>query len=99
MIKRRSFLSAAGALAGRQVLRARPASGSSPDRDVHFISDGVQLSPRDYAQLLGRITEEKRVLPDTYSREGIVTELEQRMALLLGKECAVFLPTGTLANH
>ena len=99
MIERRLFLSALGALAGEQVVRAGPAKPVSPDREVHFISDGVQLSAREYAQLLTRITEEKRVLPDTYSREGIVTELEQRMALLLGKECAVFVPTGTLANH
>src|SRR5438128_1437529 len=42
MIERRSFLSAVGALAGRQVLWASPASAASPDRDVHFISDGVQ---------------------------------------------------------
>src|SRR6202035_4150515 len=29
----------------------------------------------------------------------VVAELETRMAAQLGKECAVFLPTGTLANH
>jgi threonine aldolase len=29
----------------------------------------------------------------------VVGELEERMAALLGKERAVFLPTGTLANH
>ena len=30
---------------------------------------------------------------------GVVEELEQRFAKLLGKETAIFMPTGTLANH
>src|SRR5947209_382041 len=99
MIERRSFLSAVGALAGAQVMGAAPAKTASPDQGVHFTSDAVHLSPRDYAQLLARLTEEKPIVPDTYSREGIVAELEQRMASVLGKERAVFLPSGTLANH
>ena len=35
----------------------------------------------------------------TTSCGGVVAELEAKMATLLGKEAAVFLPTGTLANH
>ena len=99
MIQRRHFLNALGALAGGQALRAAPAKTSAPDQDVHFTSDGVLLPPREYAQLLSRIAEQKNIAEDNYSREGIVAELEQRMATLLGKECAVFLPSGTLANH
>ena len=30
---------------------------------------------------------------------GAVEQLEQTFAKLLGKERAIFLPTGTLANH
>jgi threonine aldolase len=37
--------------------------------------------------------------PDSYSLGGIVEELEARCATLLGKERAIFMPTGTLANH
>lgn len=36
---------------------------------------------------------------DSYSNGGIVEELENKFAALLGKESAVFMPTGTLANH
>jgi threonine aldolase len=39
------------------------------------------------------------VAPDSYSLGGAVERLETRMASLLGKEMAVWLPTGTLANH
>src|SRR5262249_25243889 len=37
--------------------------------------------------------------PDSYSLGGVVEKLEERMATALGKETAVWLPTGTLANH
>ena len=37
--------------------------------------------------------------PDEYSRGGVVEKLEARVASVLGKESAVWLPTGTLANH
>lgn len=69
------------------------------DRTVHFRSDGLALAPAQYADLLLRLCEERGIAADEFSREGIVEELEQRMAALLGKEMAVFLPSGTLANH
>jgi threonine aldolase len=37
--------------------------------------------------------------PDSYSLGGIVEELEGEFAKLVGKERAIFMPTGTLANH
>src|SRR5260221_9548002 len=66
---------------------------------VQFRSDGIGLSPAEYARLLADIAETGGITADEYSRAGIVGELETRMAALLGKEAAVFLPTGTLANH
>jgi threonine aldolase len=69
------------------------------DAVVQFRSDGLGLSPAGYARLLAEIAETRGIEVDDYSRGGVVAELEQRMAALLGKEIAVFLPTGTLANH
>src|SRR5271155_6046156 len=66
---------------------------------VQFRSDGLGLSPAAYARLLAEIAEARGIAVDDYSRGGVVAELEARMAALLGKEAAVFLPTGTLANH
>ena len=74
-----------------------PAFGE--DRIVQFHSDGVGLSPAAYGRLLAEIAETRGIKPDNYSRDGVVSELETRMAETLGKEAAVFLPTGTLANH
>ena len=69
------------------------------DNAVHFRSDGLALSPAEYARLLARLAEEGGIAADEFSREGVVAELEERMAALLGKEAALFLPSGTLANH
>jgi len=66
---------------------------------VNFTGDGQSLSPSEYAQALASILAHGEIAPDYYSLGGGVTELEQKMATVLGKERAVFLPTGTLANH
>src|SRR5689334_20738584 len=75
------------------------AAMSDDDRFVHFRSDGVGLSPAEYARLLTRLAEERGIDADEFSRDGIVAELEAQMAAALGKESAIFLPSGTLANH
>jgi threonine aldolase len=49
--------------------------------------------------VLGQIAAQRGIVEDEYSRGGVVEELESRMAALLGKEAAVFMPSGTLANH
>src|SRR5438045_9480770 len=69
------------------------------DPVVQFRSDGIGLSPAAYARLLAEIAESRGIAEDDYSRDGMVAELEGRMAALLGKEAAVFMPSGTLANH
>ena len=66
---------------------------------VNFIYDGSHLSPLEYARLLNRIASAQPLSPDVYSNGGVVEELEHTFARWLGKESAVFMPTGTLANH
>ena len=91
---RRNLLSTVGALA----LGAKRARGAAAER-VFLTGDGVPLTPRERARLLTDITERRQITMDNYSLGGVVAELEQRMAALLGKERAVFFATGTLANH
>ena len=69
------------------------------DRRVRLSGDGLGLSPAEYAALLHRLLDEKGIVPDSYSLGGVVEELEERCARVLGKERAIFMPTGTLANH
>src|ERR1700737_4888556 len=66
---------------------------------MHFRSDGVALSPIEYARLLTRLAEDGGIVADEFSREGVVATLEERMATMLGKEMAVFMPRGALANN
>jgi len=66
---------------------------------IDFIHDGLQLSPKEYAELLMKLADESKIKPDYYSNGGVVEELEAKFASLMGKEAAIFMPTGTLANH
>lgn len=66
---------------------------------MDFINDGMGLTPKEFTNLLMKLVDEGKVKADNYSNGGIVEELENKFATLLGKESAVFMPTGTLANH
>jgi threonine aldolase len=74
-----------------------PGTADSTGR-VDFSGDGIPLSPAGYASLLSRLVAGEWTA-DEYSRGGPVAVLEEQFARLLGKEAAVFMPTGTLANH
>src|SRR5690349_9584681 len=91
-MQRRSFL--ATPIAAFQLAR-----GATADTLVSASGDGVPHTPAEYARLLSVLTEKGDVTTDDYSRGGVVEKLEAKMASLLGKEAAVWLPTGTLANH
>ena len=62
---------------------------------MFLTGDGVNLPPAEYARLLSTLDAKA----DVYLKGGAVEELEGRFAKLLGKEKALFFPTGTLANH
>jgi threonine aldolase len=94
-MQRRSFLAAS--LASFQL--ASVSKAASKDDHVFAYGDGIPLTPDAYARLLTELTANDRVAPDEYSRDGVVEKLEARVAAMLGKETAVWLPTGTLANH
>lgn len=71
----------------------------APERRVSLAGDGIALTPGEYARLLTKIADERGTVADTYLHGGAVEQLEQTFSKLLGKERAMFLPTGTLANH
>src|SRR5258706_5382028 len=82
-------------------LAARPAAAATTPREdrVSFVGDGTILNQIEYSRLLARVVEEKNIQPDSYALGGAIGQIEERVAAILGKEQAVFLPTGTLANH
>jgi threonine aldolase len=66
---------------------------------VHTAGDGIGITPREYATLLNRLCQGREVEDDNYLLGGEVEAFEQHWAKLLGKETAVFMPSGTLANQ
>src|ERR1039457_1381859 len=99
-IRRRSFLTlAAAALAASAIEPSQTDAAPSSQAPVVFTGDGLSLSPLQYANLLSTIAAKESFRRDTYLKSGPVEELEHAMATLLGKERALFLPNGTLANH
>ena len=96
---RRDFLAAGvAATAAATALPTARAAAPAPGL-VDFTSDGLGLAPREYAALLDEIAGAPGVQADNYSLGGAVAEVEQWFAAQLGKQAALFLPTGTLANH
>ena len=69
------------------------------EKKVHFCSDGLELSVRDHANILLAMDEKNLIKMDAYSLGGSVEAFEIKVAELLGKEKAIFMPSGTLANQ
>lgn len=106
LINRRSFLLSSGLIAGGVASGFRFPASKETDKElkslqstVKFIRDGIDMSPLEYSWELYQMAQEKKIQIDYYSNGGSVEELENKFASLLGKESAIFMPTGTLANH
>ena len=70
-----------------------------PSNTVIFRGDGEPKTPSMMLQRLAEFDQKFTLREDTYSLGGTVEQLEKKCAEMLGKETAVFMPTGTLANH
>jgi threonine aldolase len=91
-MQRRTFLSTPVFAAA-----TRAASAAADAPRVQASGDGIAHTPAEYAALLQKISAATE--PDDYSLGGVVAKLEQSVAAALGKEAAVWVSTGTLANH
>jgi threonine aldolase len=100
---RRQFLAAGGLAAAAQAASSQAgaahAAADTLFKTVNLQADGLAFDPREYVALLGKLAAERLPQADYYSNGGAVAELERKFAQLLGKQAAIFVPTGTLANH
>jgi threonine aldolase len=97
---RRRFLETIAAAPMLGAFSAPKASKPSEEQNlVTLFGDGLSLSSAEYVELLRKIVEGRGIAEDDYSLGGVVAELEEKMARALGKERAIYFPTGTLANH
>lgn len=100
---RRDFLERLAAAAALGI--PLPAMSATPDTlaeistMVHLEQDGLSLSPAETAAELARMCAVRAPAPDFYGTGGTVEEVETWFARTLGKERALFMPTGTLANQ
>ena len=96
-MNRRAFLFSSGlaSAVAQNGIHAAP-RGDATAKPVIFSGDGLRLTPAEYGKLLAELAESDR---DVYCAGGAVAALENKMAALLGKESAMFFPTGTMANH
>jgi threonine aldolase len=67
--------------------------------NVNFVADGRLLSPGEYADMLRDINQLSPIGMDFYGNGGATKALEETFARITGKERAIFLPTGTMANQ
>ena len=103
---RRSFIINTGIIAGIATTGFRFPANTQQNKElkymqdlVQFTRDGLDMTPLEISYMLQDLAEKGKIQADSYSRGGIVEELEDKFAAMLGKESAVFMPTGTLANH
>ena len=78
---------------------SHPTDPTSSATAVVFRGDGEPKSPDLLLSGLARANSGIGLETDSYSLGGSVKQLEDHFAQLLGKEAAIFMPTGTLANH
>ena len=106
-IDRRQFLEIGtlgvgyGLATAPRVAYAQSGSGTAGGTggNVRMSGDGLGLTPEEQARVWSALAADGGIVRDSYSNGGAVEQLENAFAELLGKERAVFMPTGTLANH
>lgn len=66
---------------------------------IKFYGDGEMFEPGDYLNELQKAHATHSITRDRYGSGGAVESLERKFAEITGKESAVFMPTGTMANQ
>ncbi|RDV17164.1 aminotransferase class I/II-fold pyridoxal phosphate-dependent enzyme [Pontibacter diazotrophicus] len=75
------------------------ANYTGKEENINFYTDGALTSPLEYVKELQEIIEKNNDTQDTYAKGGAVTKLEQKFAEITGKEKAIYMPSGTMANN
>ena len=104
MFTRRDFLRFSSASALPAFSDSGDFSGQWPGLDptpepVFFMGDGPMYSPTEFIAKLNQINQAKPIERDFYGKGGCVDELTKQFATITGKEAAIYLASGTLANQ
>lgn len=66
---------------------------------IKFFGDGEMFDPGDYLNELQKIHATTPILRDRYGAGGVIELLEKKFCEITGKERAIFMPSGTMANQ
>ena len=75
----------------------RPEESTAPA--INFVSDGEMLTPKEYIGKLAEIDKKSSIQADSYGSGGPVEALQKKFESITGKERAIYMPTGTMANQ
>ncbi|MBC6492994.1 threonine aldolase family protein [Flavihumibacter stibioxidans] len=105
-IHRRDFLRSSGMaivpamIPFSSTLANDPAKNESASPGIiKFFGDGEMFEPADYLQELNQIQGNSPIVKDRYGTGGAVEALEKKFEAITGKEKAIFMPSGTMANQ
>lgn len=106
-MNRKSFLKRSGLALTPALLPAMPVWASEKEQlpfnadepVVKFFGDGEFFDGITYMQQLEEANKKQYLKIDRYGNGGAVTELEKRFAAITGKEKAIYMPSGTMANQ
>lgn len=93
------FLLPAAGLGAMSFVDGTNSLGTKEKAPVNFIYDGLAFTPQEYLEKLQEINKTTPIEPDFYGDGGTTKVLEDAFVKLTGKEKAIFLPTGTMANQ
>jgi threonine aldolase len=104
---RRNFLKLSGlavlpAMLPAANLFAKEKGNSTPfagEPVIKFYGDGEMFEPAEYINLLQQVNTHAAIERDRYGEGGAVAALEKKFEAITGKEKAVFMPSGTMANQ
>ncbi|HYF31548.1 MAG TPA: aminotransferase class I/II-fold pyridoxal phosphate-dependent enzyme [Chitinophagaceae bacterium] len=105
MPNRRTFLRNTGLSVLPFVAPVIPAMARSnklplpPERPVSFLGDSILYDPTAYIAKLQEINATQAIKQDFYGEGGAIAALERKFMEITGKERAMFMPTGTMANQ
>ncbi len=104
---RRNFIKLSGLSVMPGLLSTLPALGGEPGKQplpadepvVKFFYDGEFFDGAAYWEQLQQANNKQPIKVDRYGSGGAVEELEKKFAIITGKEKAVYMPSGTMANQ
>lgn len=105
-VNRRTFLkqSGLGLLPAALPFTTAIAAGYKPGTDnqtpaIKFYGDGEMFEPAEFISELLKANTASAITVDRYGSGGAIEMLEKKFAEITGKEKAIYMPTGTMANQ